>query len=328
MDLIFSNPGYHYIAQNICKYLNYSSLTFLSRASKRLLAQCNEAWLKKVKNYPNIQKLFEKAEQKLAEFIIDTDVEALIEFMLYELDLDLLGYITIPKLMQRSKEYDILLKILLDILEAIAKHGLKQIYDITQISHQLKTNINLSKPEKQISKNNIQICKNFIERDNSFLKVYGNFVPSQIPSKLRPQLMTILNFAIQMQNQKLILYMLRPLSEYDTCVSSLILAIATPVYRHLYNEEICDVEKLEEMNEIKFSHSKTDQLKHAKIVRRFARYCKNPNMPKNFGTTALHLASKVVLVEIVKVIIPVCNKQQIKKDRQLCKWLKKISIFL
>ena len=78
MDLIFSNPGYHYIAQNICKYLNYTSLTFLSRTSKILLAQCNEAWLKKVKNYQNIQKLFEKAEQKLAEFIIDTDVEALI----------------------------------------------------------------------------------------------------------------------------------------------------------------------------------------------------------------------------------------------------------
>ena len=103
----------------------------------------NEAWLKKVKNYPNIQTLFENAEQKLAEFIIDTDVEALIEFMLYELDLDLLGYLAIPKLMQRSKEYDILLKLLLDILEAIAKHGLKQIYEIAQISHQLKININL-----------------------------------------------------------------------------------------------------------------------------------------------------------------------------------------
>ena len=108
----------------------------------------------------------------------------------------------------------------------------------------------------------------------------------------------------------------------------MILALATPVYRHLYNEEICDVEKLEEMNEIKFSHSKTDQLKHAKIVRRFARYCKNPNMPNNFGTTPLHLAAKFGLVEIVKVIIPVCNKQQIKKDRQLCNWLKKINIFL
>ena len=316
MEEVFSNPGYHYIAQNICKHLNFTSVTNVSKTSKSLLEHSNEVWLKRVKNHQNIQKVLEKAEQNVAKSISDIDVQSLIEFLLYELDPNLIAHLAIPKLMQRSKEYEILLKLLLDILEAIAKHGLKQIHDITEIKDYLKTNANLTKPEKQISKYNIQICKNLLERDISVVKVYGNYVPSQVPSTFRPQLMTILNFAIQMQNQKLILYMLRPLRDYDTCLSSLILALVTPTCRNLYNKEVCYIENIEDFDEIKLLYSKIDQLMHANIVKKFAGKCKNPFSSNNFGTTPIHLAAMFGLIEIVKALVPICNNLNVLNQEQ------------
>ena len=144
MDLIFSNPGYHDIAQNICKYLSCTSLTSFSKTSKNILKHSNETWLKRVKDYKNILKVYEKAGEKPANSITEIEVEFLIEFLQFETDVKLFRHIAIPTIMQRSEEYEILLKVFIEILEAIAKHGLKLIDDIYEIKNYLKTNPDLT----------------------------------------------------------------------------------------------------------------------------------------------------------------------------------------
>ena len=115
-------------------------------------------------------------------------------------------------------------------------------------------------------------------------------------------LMTILNFAIQMQNQKLILYMLRPLREYDTCLSSLILALATPTCRNLYNKEVCYIENIEDFDEIKLRYSKIDQLMHANMVRKFAGKCKNPFSSNNFGRMSVERRSSSATIAATAIL--------------------------
>ena len=316
MDLIFSNPGYHHIAQNICKFLSLGSLTILSRTSKNLLEHSNEAWLKRLQNYQTIQKVYKIAEQKFAKSMLVIDVKSLIKFLLHELDSDVLAYILIPKLMKRSTEYDILLKLLIEILEFIAKDGMKQIYDIAEIKDQLKNDTSLTEHEKHVSEITLQICKHLLNRDISVLKVYGSYVPSQVPSTLRPHLMTILSFAIQKESLDLVLLLLKPLIEYDTCISTMILALATPHYRLLYDEEMWDIKNVEELNDFNLHYDKIDQLKHAEVVRMIAEECKNPNTLNNFGATPIYMAAKFGLFEIVKVLLPLCkNLDAVNRDQ-------------
>ena len=304
MDLIFSNPGYHDIAQNICKYLSCTSLTFLSKTSKGLLKHSNETWLKRVKDYKTVLKVYAKAGQHPANYIGKIEVELLIEFLFHKSDAKLLRHIAIPAFMQRSEEYEILLKVFIEIIEAIAKHGLEQIFEIFELKKYLKTNPDLN-DVKQIG---IRQCEKVMKLDMGAVNTYGKLIPTQVPSTLRPHLMTILSFAIQMESWDIVLFVLKPLSKYDTCLSNLIFALATPDHRRLYDIEIWDVESEEEFNEFNINHDMINQQKHAEIVKKIAESCKNPNALNNYGMTPLHLAVKFGLTEIVKVLIPICKK--------------------
>ena len=252
-------------------------------------------------------KVYEKVGQKPAKSIADFEIEFLIKFLLHESDVELFRLLAIPQSMQRSKEYQILLKVFIEFLEAFAIHGLKQIYDISELKYHMETNFELTEPEKQLAQIEIEVCQHKMERNTKILKVCGKLIPTQVPPTLRCQLMTILNFAIQMESLNLVLFLLKPLSEYDTCLSTLILALATPDYRHLYDEEIWAVKDVEELNEFNLHYNMNDQLKHAQVVRKIAQKCKNPNTPNSFGSTPMHLAAKFGLFDIFKVLIPFCN---------------------
>ena len=307
MDLIFSNPGYHDIAQNICKYLSCTSLTSFSKTSKIILKHSNETWLNRVKDYKNILKVYEKAGEKPANSITEIEVEFFIEFLQFETDVKLFRHIAIPTIMQRSEEYEILLKVFIEILEAIAKHGLKQIHDISEIKNYLKTNPDVTDIEQEIKEIAIKSSKISMKMDINILNVYRSIIPHQVSSSLRPHLMTVLSFAIQMEKLDLVLFLMKPLSEYDTCLSNLILALATPDYRRLYNKEIWEVKDMEELNKFIIHYDEIDQQKHAEFIRTIADRCKNPNTLNNFGATPLHLAAKFGLTEIVKVLVPICK---------------------
>ena len=181
MDLIFSNPGYHDIAQNICKYLSCTSLTSFSKTSKNILKHSNETWLKRVKDYKNILKVFEKAEDKSENSIAEIEVESLIDFLHFELDLNLIKHLVIPINMQRSQEYEILLKVFIEIIEAIAKHGLKQIHDISEIKNYLKTNPDLEGIEQEIKEIAMKRCDIYLKMDINVVNVYRKVIPTQVP---------------------------------------------------------------------------------------------------------------------------------------------------
>ena len=146
-----------------------------------------------------------------------------------------------------------------------------------------------------------------MKMDINILNVYRSIIPHKVSSSLRPHLMTILSFAIQMEKLDLVLFLMKPLSEYDTCLSNLILALATPDYRRLYDKEIWAIKDMEEVNKFNIHHDEIDQQKHAEFIRTIADRCKNPNTLNNFGATPLHLAAKFGLFEIVKVLVPICK---------------------
>ena len=117
------------------------------------------------------------------------------------------------------------------------------------------------------------------------------FIPTNVPITMHYHLLKILSIAIQYQNLESVKNLLRPMTEYDTCIRTLIKA-----------RNICH------------NRFRITEEEYAEIVQNIAQTCSNPNKPDSSGNTALHLAAQKGQIEVVKVLLPFCENLNAKNQ--------------
>ena len=254
MEEIFSNHGFHHIAQKICNNLDAESMTYFSQTNKNILKECNQVWLKRAHNYKSI--LYSKWDNFEDKYASAYENARRMEICLETL-CDNGEFFKIPSLFELNSEFEELLEKYLITLGNFAAYGSLCVKFKTEL--QADGLAYIEKLEHRLSKVVLLIEK------------YAKSVPAKIPSRARTHLLKMLHFAIRMKNIELAKTLLKPLKHYDTCSRTMILAL------NIENNN--DMEILQ-----RFHLKKLFEKEDAVVVEMIAKQCKNPSQPIHLVT--------------------------------------------
>ena len=131
----------------------------------------------------------------------------------------------------------------------------------------------------------------FSWRLSRIIEKFIRFIPSSCPPTSMMNLMKLLEYVLRKPRPdlQLVKILLAATKDFGTCVRKVIYILKT------YDGP----RPLNQKNAIKIA----------------VHFCKNPNMPNEFGNTAIHMASEFNYLDIIVDLIPYCNNLDIVNDK-------------
>ena len=209
MEDIFSNYGYHHIAQRIWKNLDYESISMLRQTNTSIRGKCDTYLVQKIQNNKKLDfgmlycqdchKPFMQQYADFANLVEENQIHH--EF-----------YFRSPCLKNGDQK-----------MEKILEEFVKKLFDITPY-YLFRRRFNLLVNRCRCFGND-RIFHCVIPKIESIMPKLVNFIPAKCPENSRPYLMKMLRYAVGKCDLQMAKSLLSPLKEYDTCLRTILSAL-------------------------------------------------------------------------------------------------------